>query len=111
LLILFWPWSRRQHVPLKCGLTFNRLWAIWSQKTELQHIIIFQVRQLDVTNPTDIWQHWYILWYMQLMLGIVHKKKELYESFEVFMAVTMKNGVFWDVTPCGTCKNRRFSGT
>jgi hypothetical protein len=22
------------------------------------------------------------------------------------MAVTMKNGVFWDVTPCGSCKNR-----
>jgi hypothetical protein len=23
----------------------------------------------------------------------------------------MKNGVFWDVTPCGSCKNRRFVGT
>jgi hypothetical protein len=31
--------------------------------------------------------------------------------FEVFTAVTMKNGVFWDVTPCGSCKNRRFRGT
>jgi hypothetical protein len=20
----------------------------------------------------------------------------------------MKNGVFWDVTPCGSCRNRRF---
>jgi hypothetical protein len=30
---------------------------------------------------------------------------------EVFTAVTMKNGVFWDVTPCGSCKNRRFEGT
>jgi hypothetical protein len=28
--------------------------------------------------------------------------------FEIFTAVTMKNGVFWDVTPCGSCKNRRF---
>jgi hypothetical protein len=28
--------------------------------------------------------------------------------FEVFTAVTMKNGVFWDVTPCGSCKNWRF---
>jgi hypothetical protein len=27
--------------------------------------------------------------------------------FEVFTAVTMKNGVFWDVTPRGSCKNRR----
>jgi hypothetical protein len=24
--------------------------------------------------------------------------------FEVFTAVTMKNGVFWVVTPCGSCK-------
>jgi hypothetical protein len=31
--------------------------------------------------------------------------------FEVFKAVTMKNGVFWDVTPCGSCKNRRFGET
>jgi hypothetical protein len=23
----------------------------------------------------------------------------------------LKNGVFWDVTPCVSCKNRRFGGT
>jgi hypothetical protein len=23
----------------------------------------------------------------------------------------VKNAVFWDVTPCGSCKNRRFGGT
>jgi hypothetical protein len=23
----------------------------------------------------------------------------------------MKNAVFWDVTPCGSCKNSRFEGT
>jgi hypothetical protein len=34
-----------------------------------------------------------------------------YVRFEVFTAVTMKNGVFWDVTPCGSCKNRRFVET
>jgi hypothetical protein len=27
------------------------------------------------------------------------------ERFEVFTAVAMKNGVFWEVTPCGSCKN------
>jgi hypothetical protein len=31
--------------------------------------------------------------------------------FEVFTAVTMKSGAFLDVTPCGSCKNRRFGGT
>jgi hypothetical protein len=28
--------------------------------------------------------------------------------FEVSTAMTMKNGVFWDVTPRGSCSNRRF---
>jgi hypothetical protein len=23
----------------------------------------------------------------------------------------LKNGVFWNATPCGSCKNRRFGGT
>jgi hypothetical protein len=31
--------------------------------------------------------------------------------FEVFTTVTMKNDVFWDVTPCGSCKDRSFGGT
>jgi hypothetical protein len=31
--------------------------------------------------------------------------------FEVFTAVTMRNGVFWNVTQCGSGKNRRFGGT
>jgi hypothetical protein len=31
--------------------------------------------------------------------------------FKVFTAVTTKNGVFWDVRPCGSCKSRRFGGT
>jgi hypothetical protein len=33
------------------------------------------------------------------------------ERFDVFTAVTMKNCVFWDVTLCDSCKNRRFGGT
>jgi hypothetical protein len=38
-------------------------------------------------------------------------QKSSFWRFEVSTAVTMKNGVFWDVTPLGTCKNRRFGGT
>jgi hypothetical protein len=30
-----------------------------------------------------------------------------YVKFEVFTAVTMKNGVFWDVTPCGVFRSVR----
>jgi hypothetical protein len=37
--------------------------------------------------------------------------ESIFVRFEVFMAVTMKHGVFWDVMPCGSCKNRRFGVT
>jgi hypothetical protein len=33
------------------------------------------------------------------------------ERFEIFTAVTMKYGVFWNITQCGSCKIRRFGGT
>jgi hypothetical protein len=34
-----------------------------------------------------------------------------YVRFEVFTTVTMKDSVFWDVTPPDSCKNRSFEGT
>jgi hypothetical protein len=34
-----------------------------------------------------------------------------YVRFEVFMAMTVKNAVFWDVTLCGSCEKQRFGGT
>jgi hypothetical protein len=34
-----------------------------------------------------------------------------YARVEVFIAVTMKNSVFWDVELCRSCVNRRFGGT
>jgi hypothetical protein len=47
----------------------------------------------------------------------LHRKVEFLQAtlynvrFEIFTAVTMKNAVFWDVTTCGSCKDRRFGGT
>jgi hypothetical protein len=29
---------------------------------------------------------------------------------QFILLIIQKNGVFWDVTPCGSCKNRRFGG-
>jgi hypothetical protein len=48
--------------------------------------------------------------YRGTLMG-VHKIWTVNVRFEVFTAVTMKNGVFWVVMPCGSCKNRRFGGT
>jgi hypothetical protein len=46
-----------------------------------------------------------------LSIGSKNVNKEISVRSEVFKAVTMKNGVFWDVTPCGSCKNQCFGGT
>jgi hypothetical protein len=32
-------------------------------------------------------------------------------GFEAFTAVSMKNVIFWDAMPCGSCENRRFGRT
>jgi hypothetical protein len=37
-------------------------------------------------------------------------KHEIHIKISKFSLI-MKNGVFWDVMPCGSCKNRRFGGT
>jgi hypothetical protein len=45
------------------------------------------------------------------LLLVIQTNSVALVRFEVFPAVTMRNSVFWDVTPCGSCKNRRFGGT
>jgi hypothetical protein len=39
------------------------------------------------------------------------KASNIVVRVEVFMEMTMKNAVFWDIVPCGSCKNQRFGGT
>jgi hypothetical protein len=54
------------------------------------------------------------LWSRALLMRVAYNLAAICEPIvrvEVFTAATMKNGVFWDVTPCGCCKNRRFGGT
>jgi hypothetical protein len=36
-------------------------------------------------------------------MAMVMQRTTFSVSFEVFTAVTMNNGVFWDVMPCGSC--------
>jgi hypothetical protein len=45
------------------------------------------------------------------MLQHALRNKICHVRLGVFKAVTMKNDVFLDVTPCGSCKNRCFGGT
>jgi hypothetical protein len=38
-------------------------------------------------------------------VSTIHIKQKKYLRFGVFTAVTMKNGVFWDVTQCGSYRS------
>jgi hypothetical protein len=54
------------------------------------------------------------VFYLKHTMGNVCTSQETHYvsvRFDVFTAVTLKNGLFWDVTPCGSCKNGRFGGT
>jgi hypothetical protein len=49
-------------------------------------------------------------------IKVIFSRNILSFCYEVCMEeevkpIVRKNGVFWDVTPCGSCKNRRFGGT
>jgi hypothetical protein len=55
------------------------------------------------------WRHSFYQKYLNTSNAHYNQLKEL--RFEVVMAVTMKNAVFWDVKPYGSCKDRRFGET
>jgi hypothetical protein len=40
-------------------------------------------------------------------LPVVQLLKKFPTSYGTSSFITLKNGVLWDVTPCGSCKNRR----
>jgi hypothetical protein len=44
---------------------------------------------------------------MLIIIRTIENKNDI-ERFEVSTALTMKNAVFWDVTQCGSYKNRSF---
>jgi hypothetical protein len=80
-------------------------------------IIISAVKRVDFVNDRMSYIILRGRWFHIVVLN-VHTPTEnkiadsfYYVGFEVFTAVTMKNAIFWDVMPCGSCENRRFGGT
>jgi hypothetical protein len=67
------------------------------------------VRIIDATDLVSNRAEAYNMATGQPAVFIVQDFKQfMYIRSEVFTAVTMKNAVFWDVTPCGSFKNRLF---
>jgi hypothetical protein len=42
---------------------------------------------------------------------LVSQDQNAGQNWDIKIGNRSKNGVFWVVTPCGSCKNRRFGGT
>jgi hypothetical protein len=93
-----------------CNLRMKRT-ASHKRSGPNREVMAVREQRTDKEKAAAFWRH-------QLFFP-VHKdnceqifwKTKAFLRFEVFTAVTMKNGVFWVVTPCGSCKNRRFGGT
>jgi hypothetical protein len=54
--------------------------------------------------------HQYILSHFMLF-SIINITILLMGMYSTVTMQYVKNGVFWDVTPCGSCKNQSFGGT
>jgi hypothetical protein len=102
------------HHQLERIVTLGTTLAVTSKQNMLQRNTIWHG-----SYKTHIMQQYGILhvvcclrfiWISETYVSIMRCKERIVR-FEVFMAVTMKNGVFRDVTLCGSCKNWRFGGT
>jgi hypothetical protein len=67
-----------------------------------RHRIYLYTRFRDVISPKTHLSRGY---------RVSANKNMPHVRFEILTAVTMKNGVFWDVAPCCSCKNKRLGGT
>jgi hypothetical protein len=90
-LYVFHPSKLGRYAPPESLLTSQRTPRYCT--TDNRHLILFK----------------YPPWILLLSFAICNKF--ILVRFEVFTAVTMNKIVFQDVTPCGSCKNRRFGGT
>jgi hypothetical protein len=87
----------------------------------LLHYICFTPELLEAPPPpthtqSNLWPDMLLCvegwWGLLVPAALLYMMQiQQFVRFEIFMVVTMKNGVFWDVMACGSCKNRRFGGT
>jgi hypothetical protein len=77
----------------------------------LREIVYAQARVASTTLPVATNSSLSIISCRHFHEEFLFRETSLNVRFEAFKAVTMKNVVFWDVIPCGSCKCRRFGGT
>jgi hypothetical protein len=80
-------------------------WVEFAERFEAPYCCHLQVPG-NATGAMTKKQQFYCPRYLHFIVN-----NNIHVRLEVFTAVTMQNGVFWDVMPRGSCKNRRFGGT
>jgi hypothetical protein len=87
----------------------------WNERPKHAKMFSYKPKIITITLQSlhDYGQKWFILFCLSSVIN-----SNCYDfsascawSEQVLTAVTMKNTAFWDVIPCGSCKNRRFRGT
>jgi hypothetical protein len=94
----------RTDVSEELSASFIRVTRIGELRTTSQKTPFFIVTAVKTSNLTALSVQ--ISAYVNQSLA----KYKYFVRLEVFTAVTMKNGVFWDVMPHGSSKIRHFGG-
>jgi hypothetical protein len=87
-------------------LCINRFAQVFLFTNDIS-ILITGENHSDLMHKFTVTLSLIINWFTANMLVLnINKRNTInFVRSEVFMAVTMKNAVFCDVTPCGSCKN------
>jgi hypothetical protein len=95
----------------KTGSAENRTWDLWVRSQELWPLV--HRGGLSFWSSYIKIQDWYIDSNTLTTLSSQTCSICMFSLKWHILPQTQgrKNGVFWDVTPCGSCKNRRFGGT
>jgi hypothetical protein len=127
------PWHRRQLCTLGASRNASRVngprpcqslqtfnaeqpgFKPWPKQRTVQSPVCYSDFQQGPAKQPDGYTDWFRINFSYLKIISMFLKicwtSAYYIRSQIFTAVTMKNAVFLDVTPCDSSKNRRFRGT
>jgi hypothetical protein len=96
-------WRNAQHFQLYLAKYLPYRTSIWMKE------LLLYVSSGTLYRFNECYVSLYLIWEKLLKIRdhrLLSKRFSLKINKDK-LAMSMKNGVFWDVTPCGSCKNRR----
>jgi hypothetical protein len=93
-MLQHWKLMGNHRNTLKLKFSFVKVQFRIRTRTSVVHIVL----------KFDVWH--FRIYDKMIIFSILARNKINFKT-----CTKLKNGVFWVVTPCGSCKNRRFRGT